>query len=63
MPRRREKIKIKLYILTLVGGKNKKKLEVTFYSKNKQIQLELMQFLEKNPLIFGHVGGGGEIKE
>ncbi len=43
-----KKIKIKIYILTLVG--EKKKLEVTFYSKNKQIQLELMQFCKKKIL-------------
>ena len=48
-------MKIKIYILSLVGGK--KNWNLTFYSKNKQIQLEFMQFWGKNSLVFGHVGG------
>ena len=60
-------------VLCLVGGKKninknlhfdsgwrkkyKKSWKVTFYSKNKQIQLEFMQFWKKYPLIFGDVGG------
>ncbi len=58
MPRRREKNKNKnLHIDSGRRKKFKKSWRVTFYSKNKQIQLEFMQFWKKNPLIFGHVGG------
>ncbi len=58
VPRRRKKIKIKIYILTLVGGKNKKKVgKWLFIVKINKFNWNICSFGKKNPLIFRHVGG------